>query len=46
MLTRYLTLVRFAGYGNVRSSGRVQTPTLSLVVEKERERMAHVPEKY
>ena len=27
-LTRYLTLVKFAGYGNVRSSGRVQTPTL------------------
>lgn len=45
-MTRYLTLVKFAGYGNVRSSGRVQTPTLSLVVEKERERMAHVPEKY
>lgn len=41
-----MTLVKFAGYGNVRSSGRVQTPTLSLVVEKERERMAHVPEKY
>ena len=32
VLTRYLTLVRFAGYGNVRSSGRVQTPTLALVV--------------
>ena len=27
-LTRYLTLVKFAGYGNVRSSGRVQ---LSLI---------------
>ncbi|MCI9628681.1 MAG: DNA topoisomerase I [Eggerthellaceae bacterium] len=45
-LTRYLTLVKFAGYGNVRSSGRVQTPTLALIVEKERERMAFVPEDY
>ena len=46
VLTRYLTLVRFAGYGNVRSSGRVQTPTLALIVAKERERMAFVPEDY
>lgn len=45
-LTRYLTLVKFAGYGNVRSSGRVQTPTLALIVAKERERMAFVPEDY
>ncbi len=45
-LTRYLTLVKFAGYGNVRSSGRVQTPTLALIVERERERMAFVPEDY
>ncbi|WP_165248187.1 DNA topoisomerase I [Adlercreutzia sp. ZJ141] len=45
-LTRYLTLVKFAGYGNVRSSGRVQTPTLALVVAKERERMAFVPQDY
>ena len=33
-LTRYLTLVKFAGYGNVRSSGRVQTPTLALIVAR------------
>ncbi len=45
-LTRYLTLVKFAGYGNVRSAGRVQTPTLALIVERERERMAFVPEDY
>lgn len=45
-LTRYLTLVKFAGYGNVRSSGRVQTPTLALIVARERERMAFVPEDY
>lgn len=42
-LTRFLTLARFAGYGNVRSSGRVQTPTLALIVAKERERQAFVP---
>ena len=46
MLTRYLTIVKFAGYGNVRSSGRVQTPTLALIVARERERMAFVPEDY
>lgn len=45
-LTRYLTLVRQSGFGNVRSSGRVQTPTLALVVARERERMAFVPEDY
>lgn len=45
-LTRYLTIVRFAGIGNVRSSGRVQTPTLGLIVEREREREAFVPEDY
>ena len=43
-LTRYLTMARFGGLGNVRSAGRVQTPTLALVVE--RERMAFVPEDY
>ncbi len=46
VLTRYLTLVKFAGYGNVRSSGRVQTPTLGLIVAREKERMAFVPEDY
>ena len=35
-LTRYLTMARFGGLGNVRSAGRVQTPTLALVVERER----------
>ena len=33
VLTRYLTLAKFGGFGNVRSAGRVQTPTLALVVE-------------
>lgn len=46
VLTRYLTMARFGGLGNVRSAGRVQTPTLALVVEKERERKAFVPEDY
>lgn len=45
-LTRYLTLARYAGWGNVRSSGRVQTPTLALIVQKERERDAFVPEDF
>ncbi|MEG2517210.1 MAG: DNA topoisomerase I [Raoultibacter sp.] len=46
VLTRYLTLVKFAGYGNVRSAGRVQTPTLALIVARERERLAFIPEDY
>ena len=46
VLTRYLMLVKFAGYGNVRSSGRVQTPTLALIVARERERLAFIPEDY
>ena len=45
-LTRYLTMARYGGFGNVRSAGRVQTPTLALVVERERERLAFVPEDY
>jgi DNA topoisomerase-1 len=45
-LTRYLTLVKFAGFGTVRSSGRVQTPTLALIVAREKERMAFVPEDF
>ncbi len=46
VLTRYLTLARRGGFGNVRSAGRVQTPTLALVVEKEEEREHFVPEDY
>lgn len=46
VLTRYLTLARRGGFGNVRSAGRVQTPTLALVVEKEEERNAFVPKPY
>ena len=46
VLTRYLTLARRGGFGNVRSAGRVQTPTLALVVAKEEERNRFVPEDY
>ena len=46
VLTRYLTMAKQAGFGNVRPSGRVQTPTLALVVARERERLAFVPEDY
>jgi len=43
VLTRYLTKVRFAGVGRPRSAGRVQTPTLKLIVDREIERDAFVP---
>jgi DNA topoisomerase-1 len=46
VLTRYLTMAKYAGFGNVRPSGRVQTPTLALIVAKEEERRAFVPEDY
>jgi DNA topoisomerase-1 len=46
VLTRYLTVAKFSGFGNVKSAGRVQTPTLALIVEREREREAFVPEDY
>ena len=46
VLTRYLTLVKYSGVGNVRSVGRVQTPTLALVVAREKEREAFIPEDY
>jgi len=46
VLTRYLTKVRFSGVGKPRSAGRVQTPTLKLIVDKEAERDAFVPEDY
>jgi DNA topoisomerase-1 len=46
VLTRYLTMAKFSGFGNVKSAGRVQTPTLALIVEREREREAFIPEHY
>ena len=46
VLTRYLTMAKFGGLGNVRSAGRVQTPTLALVARREKERQAFFPEDY
>ncbi|MGI6216451.1 MAG: DNA topoisomerase I [Coriobacteriales bacterium] len=46
VLTRYLTMAKFGGFGTVRSAGRVQTPTLAIIVERERERLAFVPTDY
>lgn len=46
VLTRYLSKVRFSGIGKPRSAGRVQTPTLKIIVDKEREREAFIPEDY
>jgi DNA topoisomerase-1 len=46
VLTRYLTIAKFSGFGSVRPSGRVQTPTLALIVAREEERAAFVPEDY
>jgi DNA topoisomerase-1 len=46
VLTRYLTMAKYSGFGNVKPAGRVQTPTLALVVDREREREAFVPETY
>jgi DNA topoisomerase-1 len=46
VLTRYLTIAKYAGFGSVRPSGRVQTPTLALIVAREEARLAFVPEDY
>jgi DNA topoisomerase-1 len=50
VLTRYLTLAHQLQtrrpYGDVLSAGRVQTPTLKLIVDREAERDAFVPEDY
>ena len=50
VLTRYLSLAFQAKtrrpYGDVLSAGRVQTPTLKLIVDREREREAFVSEDY
>ncbi|MCL2492122.1 MAG: DNA topoisomerase I [Coriobacteriia bacterium] len=46
VLTRYLTKARFSGLGKPRSAGRVQTPTLKLIVDKEAERDAFIAEDY
>ncbi|HJJ95716.1 MAG TPA: DNA topoisomerase I [Methanocorpusculum sp.] len=45
-LTRFLTLAAHRSAGNVLSVGRVQSPTLAMIVDREREIEAFVPEKY
>ena len=49
-LTRYMTLAlqkkNKKPFGDVLSAGRVQTPTLKLIVDREAERNAFVPEDY
>ena len=46
VLTRFLSRVKQSPSGKSRSVGRVQTPTLALVVAREREREAFIPEDY
>lgn len=50
VLTRYLTMTSNKAakraWGDVLSAGRVQTPTLKLIVDREREREAFVSEDY
>ncbi len=50
VMTRYLTITSNKAarraWGDVLSAGRVQTPTLKLIVDREREREAFVPEDY
>jgi DNA topoisomerase-1 len=45
-LTRFLSIAAKRGGGNILSVGRVQSPTLAMIVEREREIEAFVPEKY
>lgn len=45
-LTRFLTIAAHRGTSGVLSAGRVQSPTLAMIVDKEREIEAFVPEKY
>lgn len=45
-LTRFLSVAGGARGGNFLSVGRVQTPTLGLVVDREKERLAFKPQAY
>ncbi len=45
-LTRFLTLAAHRRAGEVLSAGRVQSPTLAMIVDREREIEVFVPEKY
>lgn len=45
-LTRFLSLAAKRGGANILSVGRVQSPTLAMIVDREREIEAFKPEKY
>ncbi len=45
-LTRFISLAARRGGSNILSVGRVQTPTLGMIVDREKEIEAFVPEKY
>ena len=45
-LTRFITLAARRGGQNILSVGRVQTPTLSMIVDREKEIESFVPEPY
>ena len=45
-LTRFISLAARRGGQNILSVGRVQSPTLSMIVDREKEIEAFVPEKY
>ena len=45
-LTRFLSIAAHRGSDSILSVGRVQSPTLAMIVEREREIEAFVPEKY
>ena len=45
-LTRFISLAARRGGQNILSVGRVQTPTLGMIVDREKEIDAFIPEKY
>lgn len=45
-LTRFLTIAAHRGSEGILSVGRVQSPTLAMIVDREKEIEAFVPEKY
>jgi len=45
-LTRFISLAAKRGGANILSVGRVQSPTLAMIVDRERELEAFTPEKY
>lgn len=45
-LTRFISLAAKRGGANILSVGRVQSPTLAMIVDREREIEAFTPEKY